>query len=197
LAQDRRLSVPKKTMRRSPDAEETQARIIHAAMGVLKEHGLTDWTVEEVAKRAECAKGLVNYHFSSKTTLLTIVATQARTARSTRRLLALKHSGADALDRLWATMTEEAHSGGLQLWLALLAYPPTTGSATVSASERQLLTNSAATALNLRPTHPSLTILPATLDGLELELYQGAPEADVRERYDRFWLDLLTTAGAG
>lgn len=189
--------MPAKRERRSPDAEETQARIIHAAIGVLKEHGLTDWTVEEVAKRAECAKGLVNYHFTSKTTLLTIVAAQARTTRNSRRLLALKHSGAEALDRLWSTMTDEAHSGGLQLWLALLAYPPTRGSATVSASERQLLTTSASSALNLQPPHPNLTIIPATLDGLELQLYQGAPEADVREQYDRFWLDLLTTAGAG
>lgn len=187
----------KKSIRRSPDAEETQVRIIHAAIAVLKERGLTDWTVEEVAKRAECAKGLVNYHFTSKTTLLTIVAAQTRTARNTRRLLALKHSGAEALDRLWSTMTDEAHSGGLQLWLALLAYPPTTGSATVSASERQLLTASTSSALNLQPTHPNLTIIPATLDGLELQLCQGAPEADVREQYDRFWLDLLTTAGAG
>jgi AcrR family transcriptional regulator len=183
--------------RRSPDAEETQARIVTAAIAVLKEHGLTDWTVEEVAKRAECAKGLVNYHFNSKMALLTIAASQAKTTRNARRFLALKQTGTAALDRLWTTMTDEVRSGGLQLWLALLAYPPTAGGATVSASERQTLTAAAALAMNLLPNHPNLTLLPATLDGLELLLYQGQPEADVREQYDRFWLDLLTTAGAG
>jgi AcrR family transcriptional regulator len=183
--------------KRTPDPDESQARILHAAIEVLKDRGLTDWTVDEVAKRAECAKGLVNYHFSSKNTLLNLAATQTRTARNATRILALKRPGTEALDRLWNAITSEVLSGGTQLWLALLAYPPTKGNATVNAVERQTLASHAAKALSLDPTHPALAILPATLDGLELQLFQGAEEADVREQYDRFWLDLLTAAGAG
>lgn len=180
-----------------PDPEQSQARILHAAIEVLRETGLTDWTVDKVAKRAECAKGLVNYHFSSKTTLLGLAASQASTTRNANRILALKRPGTEAIDRLWATITSEVQSGGTQLWLALLAYPPTRGNATVSAAERQNIVSQAAQALGLDPNHPALAILPATLDGLELQLLQGADGADVREQYDRFWLDLLTAAGAG
>lgn len=184
-------------MRRGRDSELTQARIIDAVIHLLKKSGLTDWTVDQVARRAGCAKGLVNYHFSSKATLLSLTAAQFRSARTASRLLALRHPGTEALDRLWAVLVEEARAGGFQLWLSLLAYPPTRGNATVTASERQSLISGAAQALTLERGHPAMSMLPPALDGLQLQLHQGVPETDVREQYDRFWLDLLTAAGAG
>lgn len=178
-------------------ADETRSRILRTTVDVLAESGLTDWTVEDVATRAGCAKGLVNYHFASKVTLLNLAAAQARADRQTARILALKRTGTEAIDRLWDTLLADARSGAFRLWLSLLAYPKTVESATVTPAERHLLASTAAQALNLNRSHTALAFLPAALDGLELLLLQGVPEADVREQFDRFWLDLLTTAGAG
>src|SRR5437867_10294521 len=44
--------------------------ILRASVETAAAHGLNDWTVEEVANRARCAKGLVNYHYGSKGDLL-------------------------------------------------------------------------------------------------------------------------------
>jgi AcrR family transcriptional regulator len=158
---------------------------------------LTDWTVDDISKRADCAKGLITYHFQSKTRLLQLVATQVRADRSARRTAALSHSGADGLDDLWEALAEEVRSGGFRLWLALLAYPGTADSATIDTASRQYLVTAAATTLGLQATSPSLQAIPTFLDGLELQLLMGVPETELREQFDRFWLDLLNTAGAG
>jgi len=52
--------------------------ILGAAIEVVALHGLNNWTVEEVANRARCAKGLVNYHYRSKQDLLVQVAETIR-----------------------------------------------------------------------------------------------------------------------
>src|ERR1051325_3563634 len=44
--------------------------ILGAAIEVLAVHGLNNWTVEEVANRSRCAKGLINYHYRTKRELL-------------------------------------------------------------------------------------------------------------------------------
>jgi len=188
--------VPART-RATPNSVSTKARILDAAMAQLRMSGLTDWTVDEISKRADCAKGLVTYHFQSKAKLLQLVATRVRAARSARRTAALSHSGADGLDGLWEALAEEVRSGSSRLWLALLTHPETASSATIDAAGRQHLVTTAAIALGLQATSPSLQALPAFLDGLELQLLMGAPEGELREQFDRFWLDLLNTAGAG
>jgi hypothetical protein len=79
----------------------------------------------------------------------------------------------------------------------LLAYPGTADSATIDTASRQYLVTAAATTLGLQATSPSLQAIPTFLDGLELQLLMGVPETELREQFDRFWLDLLNTAGAG
>jgi AcrR family transcriptional regulator len=79
--------------------------ILGAAIEVIVLHGLNNWTVEEVANRAHCAKGLVNYHYRSKQELLVQVAHTIRDDRSARRLAAIQTAGTQALDRLWAALT--------------------------------------------------------------------------------------------
>jgi len=183
--------------RATPNSAATRTRILDAAKAELKETGLTDWTVDEISRRAGCAKGLIAYHFQSKTKLLQLVAAQVRADRSARRTKALSGSGADALDKLWESLADEVRSGSSRLWLSLLTHPETASSATIDAAGRQHLVTTAATALGFEEQAPSLQAIPAFLDGLELQLLMGAPAGELREQFDRFWLDLLKTTGAG
>src|SRR5262249_15764986 len=95
--------------------------ILGAAIEVMALHGLNNWTVEEVANRAHCAKGLINYHYHSKQALLQCAAETLRDDRSARRLAAIQTSGTRALDRLWTALSEEVDSGWFAAWISLLA----------------------------------------------------------------------------
>src|SRR5258706_5917501 len=95
--------------------------ILAAAIEVVALHGLNNWTVEEVANRAHCAKGLVNYHYRSKQELLARAAETIRDDRSARRLAAVQVPWTKALDRLWQTLLREVDSRWFAAWLSLLA----------------------------------------------------------------------------
>lgn len=167
--------------------------ILGAAIEVLVLHGLNNWTVEEVANRARCAKGLVNYHYRSKQDLLIQVAETIRDDRSARRLAAVQSSGAQALDRLWEALAQEIASGWFAAWLSLLAADGafrTAASATSKSSKTFAL--SLGRALDVDDQFvPRAHLIEATLDGLQLSLLQGAPPSATEEDYHRFWLAVL------
>lgn len=167
--------------------------ILGAAIEVVAIHGLNNWTVEEVANRARCAKGLVNYHYRSKQDLLVQVAETVRDDRSARRLAAVQSSGATALDRLWETLVGEVESGWFGARLSFLA---TGGPLRTAAGPAPK--SAAAFALTLGKAldlddHllPRASLIEATLDGLQLGLLQGVPPAAMEEDYHRFWLTVL------
>ena len=64
-----------------PQPNDVKAKIVAAAGYVVRRSGLTDWTVEAVAKKASCAKGLVIYHFGTKAALLNELAVRVRLER--------------------------------------------------------------------------------------------------------------------
>ena len=74
--------------------------------------------MEEVANRAHCAKGLINYHYHSKQELLKCAAETIRDDRRARRLAAVQGSGSPALDRLWEAVP--AFPTRNEIWLKLL-----------------------------------------------------------------------------
>ena len=164
--------------------------ILGAAIDVIALHGLNNWTVEEVANRAHCAKGLVNYHYRSKQDLLVRSSETLRDDRFARRLAAIAASGSAALDRLWTVLVQEVESGWYAAWLSLLAAD---GPLRTAAAERPADMESFAKMLgrslglgdqltNLAP------LIQSTLDGLQLRLLQGASAAETQEAYHRFWL---------
>ncbi|HEV8148698.1 MAG TPA: helix-turn-helix domain-containing protein, partial [Gemmatimonadales bacterium] len=93
--------------------------ILAAAIEVVALHGLNNWTVEEVANRAHCAKGLINYHYRSKQALLQCAAETLRDDRAAHRLAAIQTPGSAALDRLWTVLLEEVESGWFAAWISL------------------------------------------------------------------------------
>ncbi|HKV75198.1 MAG TPA: helix-turn-helix domain-containing protein [Gemmatimonadales bacterium] len=169
-------------------------QIADAAAQLLIEHGLDDWTLDRVAARARCAKGLVLYHHRNRAALLAQVAGVLRRRRADRRLKALSHSGPDAIDALWRLIEEEVASGEATAWLALLALrEPDVLEATGRVSaEEAALGPLLAKALELEGEAEALVASTvAALDGFAIALLRRTPRAVVREAYHRFWLGLL------
>jgi AcrR family transcriptional regulator len=167
--------------------------ILGAAIDVIALHGLNNWTVEEVANRAHCAKGLVNYHYRSKQDLLVRSSETLRDDRFAKRLAAITVPGSAALDRLWAVLVQEVDSGWYAAWLSLIAAD---GQLRTAAAERpadmatfaDTLGRSLGLGDQLRDQAP---LIQSALDGLQLRLLQGAPVAATEEAYHRFWLSML------
>lgn len=167
--------------------------ILGAAIEVLALHGLNNWTVEEVANRAHCAKGLVNYHYRSKQELLVRAAETLRDDRSARRLAAIGAAGTAALDRLWAALHQEVESGWFASWISLLAAD---GLLRTAAASRPVETEAFALSLGRSlglgdQLRKQASLIQAALDGLQFRLLQGAPADETEEAYHRFWLAAL------
>lgn len=169
-------------------------QILEAALLVLGEQGLAVWSVDRVADRAGCAKGLVHYHFGSKDRLLAEVRTRLEFGRREARIEAFStRSGAAALDRLWEALELEVSGGRFGAWLDLVRYfgPSTSGAG--SADDLRLAT-AAARALEAseRALAEQAVVLGAALDGLQLRLLLGESPARVREGFERVWLGVLS-----
>lgn len=167
--------------------------ILGAAIEVVVLHGLNNWTVEEVANRARCAKGLVNYHYRSKQELLVQVAHTIRDDRSARRLASIQTAGTQALDRLWTALNGEIESGWFAAWISLVAADGMLREA-ARANPRDSLAfaDGLGRALDLGDSLvPRAALIDATLNGLQLSLLQGASPRTMEEDYHRFWLTIL------
>lgn len=164
--------------------------ILTAAVEVLANDGLNNWTVEEVASRAHCAKGLVNYHFRSKADLLRKAGEVLRDNREARRLAALRTGGTASLDALWRVLTEEVDSGWFEAWLSVLSAPPPLNAAAKS-GDGEALARAAVAALGARLPAEAAVLVPAALDGIQLQIVRGAPPPVAEEAYHRFWLSML------
>ena len=172
-----------------------QQRIIDAARATLVREGLAGWTMERVAREAECAKGLVHYHFRTKTELLAVVAASIRRARADRRVEAFRSRGAAALDALWQVLVAEVASGEAAAWLSLASLPERSVRDALLASREELDRLGAAAGGSLDTaelSEPALRMLMAALDGLQLPLVLGEAPDPVREAYDRLWLTALS-----
>lgn len=181
--------------RRKSDSGLSQEVIVEAAVNVIQDRYLTDWTVDNVASQAGCAKGLVLYHFKSKEALLGRVVERVRESQSSRRAEALsKAQGSAALDRLWQVLAADVKSGAFGLWVGLLGEQRTRKTAARRPEDDEKLLQLAAVALGVPADSLALPLVPAALDGFSLELLQGRSPATVRERYDSFWLGVLSDA---
>lgn len=168
--------------------------IVAHAKDLLIETGLAGWTLERVAVRAGCAKGLILYHHRSRAALLGLVAAQLRRDRIIRRTEALRESGPEAIDALWQVIVSEVESGQAAAWLALLtlADPEVRQGVQPEAGEEALLGVPLAAALSLdREAAAVGGAALGALDGFALALLRGTTPARTREAYHRFWLGLL------
>jgi AcrR family transcriptional regulator len=167
--------------------------ILGAAIEVIALHGLNNWTVEEVANRAHCAKGLVNYHYRSKQELLARSADTIRNDRAARRLAAVGATGTAALDRLWAALNQEVESGWFAAWVSLVATDgPLRAAAAARPAESEAFAVMAGRSLGLGDRlKERAPLIQAGLDGLQLRLLQGVRPGETEEAYHQFWLAML------
>ena len=166
--------------------------ILGAAVEVVVLHGLNNWTVEEVANRAHCAKGLVNYHYRSKNDLLVQSAETVRDDRAARRFASVQASGTLALDRLWSVLVQEVESGWFGAWLSFLASEgPLRQAATATIRDADLFTAALSRALHVGDLAEKASSILAALDGFQLRLLQGASSRATEEDYHRFWIGVL------
>lgn len=175
----------------SRDRAASTDKIIAAALDTLMHHGLTDWTIEQVAATASCAKGLVLYHFKTKNDLLFRVATEVAEDRLKRRISALSVGGTEAIDRLWEVLSDDVRRGVFGLWLSLVSSGRSRGPASITSDHRQRLSDQTRRSFPVT-NGDSLLDLHDILTGFELALLQGRDREAVRESYDRYWLDLLS-----
>ena len=166
--------------------------ILGAAIEVVVLHGLNNWTVEEVANRAHCAKGLVNYHYRSKNDLLIQAAETLRDDRAARRLAAVQASGTAALDRLWSTLVQELESGWFGAWLSFLASDgPLRNAASANPRDVSLFIAALSRAFDGDDLTERSSWIQTALDGFQLRLLQGASPQSTEEDYHMFWLTVL------
>ncbi len=167
--------------------------ILRAAIEVLVLHGLNNWTVEEVANRAHCAKGLVNYHYRSKQGLLIQAAETVRDDRAARRLAAVQTHGAGAVDRLWGALRAEVESGWFAAWASLVTADTSLRKAAVERPvDGATLAVALSHSLDLGDQLVSrAALIQAALNGLEFALLQGVPVQEAEEAYHRFWLTVV------
>lgn len=165
----------------------SRSMLVEATASVIAREGLTGCSVQAIAARAGCAKGLMNYHFRSKDELLAEVAVRLADARAKRRLQALGGRGTRALDALWEVLVDEVASGDARAWFALVV-------------ERRLPRNldletriaeAGAAALGLTTGTVPPDALIAGLDGVQLRLMQGCDPVRLRDAYDRLWLSVV------
>lgn len=176
--------------------------IIESAEALVRQNGAGAVTIEEVAKAAGTAKGLVHYHFKTKQGLLSVVADRLAASRISDWAAALRPGATEsAAETSWRLLTEESATGVILAWQTLL-YTGANLPDQAAESHASAFSNSLGTALTqlfaddmgLIPTVPTPEIgwlMAAVIDGIGLQLLAGIGEERLYGAYAAGWLGLL------
>lgn len=179
---------------RRPDGAERRGRIVEAACALLVRGGIQGWSTEKVAQEADCAKGLVHYHFRGRHALLAAVAARLARERCAGFQRALGGSPAAALDRMWVEAVRQVSSGEFGARQALLASGDAGVREACRAPEEALPALAAAIgdaiALDDFPAARAETTL-AVCEGLQALLMTGGDPRAARDAFDRWWIAQL------
>ncbi len=162
--------------------------ILDASVQILTAAGLEGWSLQRVATRAECAKGLVIHYFGTKASLLIASGDRLATLRAQRRLQAVGTRGTAGIDRLWQVIADDAALGTSAAALALASH----GIPSRRPGDGGELHGALARCLGIPADSLAEPLaLTAMLEGIELQLVQGTPAGAVRAAFDRLWLTLI------
>lgn len=182
------------------DATAARATIVAATLRLLRRGG--GGTVEQVAREARCAKGLVHYHFRTKDALLAVVAKHLGEARQKAWREAFRATSPEqAIARSWELLVSESRSGAVRAWTSLHAQADhLTGRAvserivafgeTLAEATGELLRG-----LELAPTIPTREIgalLAGVVHGMGVQLEVGVPAERLQGAYAAAWLGILS-----
>ncbi len=182
------------------DPEPARATILEAAERILRGGGLA--TIDQVAREANCAKGLVHYHYRTKSALLAAVAARLGQSRRARWGHTFASQAPDGAVRAsWSLLVAENADGSLRAWLALLAHQDKATGRVVSlemASFAEALTQWVSrwlAQLSLAPTVPIEEIgslIASVVWGMGLLLAAGTRPSRLQGAYDAAWAGVLS-----
>jgi AcrR family transcriptional regulator len=173
-----------------PSAETARKAILGATEQLLRGHGAGSITVDAVAQAAGCAKGLVHYHFGTKTELLREALLTMTGARETKWIAAMN-----------ALILEESQNGTLRALASFAVTGDPVIDRAVRDSVRQFgarLTDTVASMLDradLTPAIPADQIgwmIAAVVQGTCQHLIVGAERETLENAYATAWLGVLS-----
>lgn len=184
------------------DPEAARNAILDAAERLLRRGN--SGTIDQVAREARRAKGLVHYHFRTKAALLAATATRISERRRRAWAAAFDAPTPDAaIQSSWLLLLREHEAGELRAWIALCAEPAAVTGRAVSneteafAAEITEATGGLLASLGLRPTVPAVEIgryLAAVVQGMGFQLAAGGAPEELQGAYAAAWLGALSLA---
>ena len=182
-------------------SEASRDAIISAALTVVRDKGAVGLTIEQVARHAGCAKGLVHYHLKTKQDLLEAVANRLLDERTAAWSGAFRApSPNDAIAATWGVLRRESDNGTVRAWISLLGSGSLTDQTARTVVGR--FTGSLGEAamgllehLGLRLTIGQAELgwlLGSVVEGMGLELLAGGNQAQMEEAYAAAWLGVLS-----
>lgn len=185
-------------MARNP--EPARATILDAAERLLRRGG--GGTVDEVAREAGCAKGLVHYHFKTKAALLAAAAGRLAEKRRSRWAEAFRTPSPDAaIQQSWTLLVSESRDGTIRAWTALAAQRDKATDRAVSLESIRFSATIAGAAagllqdLGLVPTvspEELGLLLAGVVHGMGVQLEAGVEPGRLQGAYAAAWLGLLS-----
>ena len=192
--------------RRKRDPEQAKRSIIEGATAELCEKGAATATVEAVAKRAECAKGLVLYHFKTKQGLFESAGAAIAVTRATHWAMAFEGgSPPDTIDKTWSLLTTESTNGTTLAWSSLLSPIGQISDHAVkqlAGDFARVLGEAGMGLFASLGTEPRVNedelgwLLASIVTGVEAALLTGADPGVVGGAYTAAWLGVLSLARA-
>ena len=178
--------------------------ILGAAIGLLRNYALSAITVGRVAEEAECAKGLVHYHFGTKEALFQSAAEQLGKERIAQWEASLAGGSVEeAIERSWQVLVTESLDGTLRAWVSLSAHGSEVIGQTVKHAESVLAERLAERLLSLFhelglearvPAGELGWLLVSIINGMGLALLDREA-AELEGAYAAAWLGLLSLTG--
>jgi AcrR family transcriptional regulator len=185
-------------------SKQSKESIVKAAEALVRRKGATGITVDQVAKEAGCAKGLVHYHFKTKRGVLEAVAQQLASERQSAWAEAFRAAdAAEAIDRTWGLLTAESDDGTTRAWGSLFgtaAVLPDEAVSQAQANFASTLGNSADALLRdlaLVARIPPAEIgwlLGAVVHGMGFQILGGGDRQELEGSYAAAWLGILSLA---
>jgi len=185
--------------RRSRD--EARAALVEATIFVLAHTNPDEITVDAIAKQAQCAKGLIVYHFGGKATLMSAAIDRLQERRTAQWVscFASVTSIPDAMDQGWNLLTNESAQGLCLAWSRIPAYADHMVSKTFEGFAAALgdayadLAHRSGVEAKLVPAEAGWW-LGSLILGIGTALASGGDRAQLRSAYMASWLGMLAIA---
>ncbi|UCF42011.1 MAG: TetR/AcrR family transcriptional regulator [Gemmatimonadota bacterium] len=186
------------------NSERSKETIVAAADTLIRRKGAASITVDQVAKEAGCAKGLVHYHFKTKRGVIEAVAQHVAASRTEAWVAAFRApTPKGAIDQSWSLLTRESVDGTIRAWTSMFGQGGVIPEQTVRKSIEEFAGALGRAAdellrdLDLEPTilpEENGWLLGAVVHGMGLELLSGADQEELEGAYAAAWLGILSLA---